>query len=146
LHVEQPKLFGTLADSALNSELQQALRAGAPERARAQKLIATANTVDVSLDGESHEFIVRKEAEDVARAFADDPLNLEKLQALEETVQFAQELPFRVNLWEVQNLSSQTFSRSMPEVQAKADSGDEAAKSWLAHARPLADRLRLRVN
>jgi hypothetical protein len=89
---------------------------------------------------------VRKQVEEAARTFAEDPLDLGRLQALEESVRFAQELPFRVNLWEVQNLCFQTLSRSIAEVQEKAAAGDEAAKSWLAQAHPLADRLRLRVN
>jgi alpha-amylase/alpha-mannosidase (GH57 family) len=146
LHVEQPKLFRTLADSALNSELQQALKAGAAERSRALKLIATARSLNLTLEGAGHEFTVRKQVEEAARTFAEDPLDLGRLQALEESVRFAQELPFRVNLWEVQNLCFQTLSRSIAEVQEKAAAGDEAAKSWLAQAHPLADRLRLRVN
>jgi alpha-amylase/alpha-mannosidase (GH57 family) len=145
LHVEQPKLFRTLADSALNSELQEALKAGAPERARAQKLVATAKSVNVALEGAGHEFVVRKQVEEAARLFAEDPLDPVKLQNLADSVRFAQELPFRVNLWEVQNLCFKTLTRSIAEVQAKAQSGDEAAKSWLAQALPLADRLRLRV-
>jgi alpha-amylase/alpha-mannosidase (GH57 family) len=145
LRVEQPQLFRTLADSALNSELQQALKAGAPERPRAQKLISTASTLNISLDRAGHEFVVRKQVEESARLFAEDPLQLEKLQALEENVRFAQELPFKVSLWEVQNLCAQTLTRTVPEVHQRAASGDETAKTWLAQVRPLADRLQLRM-
>jgi hypothetical protein len=145
LRVEQPQLFRTLADSALNSELQQALKAGAPERPRAQKLISTALTLNISLDRAGHEFVVRKQVEESARLFAEDPLQLEKLQALEENVRFAQELPFKVSLWEVQNLCAQTLTRTVPEVQQRAASGDETGKTWLAQVRPLADRLQLRM-
>ena len=145
LHVEQPKLFRTLADSALNSELQQALKAGTQEHPRAQRLIATAQSVSVPVDGADHEFVVRKQVEEAACNFAKDPSDLARLQALEESVRFAQELPFRVNLWEVQNLCFQTLTNGMAEVQAKAEAGDETAKAWLAQAQPLADRLRLRI-
>jgi len=51
-----------------------------------------------------------------------------------------------VNLWEVQNSSAQTLDRTVPEVQRRADSGDELAKEWLDRARLLADRLQLRIS
>ena len=146
LHVEQPKLFRTLSDSALNSELQQALKGGVAERPRVQQLIATARFLNVTLDDASHEFVVRKQVEAAAHALAEDPLQLEKLEVFEETVRFAQELPFHVNLWEVQNSSAQTLDRTVPEVQRRADSGDELAKEWLDRARLLADQLQLRIS
>jgi hypothetical protein len=145
LRVQQPKLFQTLADTALNSELQQALKAGVSERPHAQKLIAAAASLNITLDGEAHEFIVRKQVEESARAFAESPFDPKRLQALDESVRFAQELPFRVNLWEVQNLAAQTLAGAVPEAQQKANSGDESAKTWLAQVQSLADRLRLRV-
>jgi uncharacterized protein DUF3536 len=145
LHVQQPNLFRTLAQTALNSELQQALKAGAPGRERALKLIASAKTVNVAFGGEAHEFVVRKQVEESARAFAEDPFQLEKLRALEESVTFALGLPFRVTLWEVQNLCAQTLTRTVAEVRQKAEAGDDAAKAWLAQAQHLADQLQLRI-
>jgi hypothetical protein len=145
LRVEQPKLFRMLADSALNSEVQQALKAGDAERPKVRKLLATAQSVNVTLDGADHEFVVRKQIEEAARVFASDPANLSKLQALEGSVRFAQELPFRVNLWEVQNLCFQTLTNNSQAVRARAEAGDESAKSWLEQARTLADRLRLEI-
>jgi len=146
LHVEQPKLFRTLAASALNSELQEVLKKGAVDRERSQQLMATAKSVGVALEATADEFIIRKEVEQSAKSFAEDPFNLDKLKALEGSVRFAQEVPFRVNLWEVQNLCFQTLVGSIAEVRTKSAAGDQAAKSWLEIALPLADRLRLRVN
>jgi uncharacterized protein DUF3536 len=143
LRVEQPKLFRTLAESALNSELQQALKAG--EREHARKLIAAAKEVNIALDGAAHEFVVRKQLEESARSFAADPHSLEKLQALETAVSFAQQLPFSLTLLEVQNLCFGRLKAALGEAQQNAASGDESAKSWVAHAHTLADSLRLRI-
>jgi hypothetical protein len=143
LHVVQPKLFRTLAESALNSELQQALKAG--EREHARKLIADAKEVNIALDGVAHEFVVRKQLEESARSFAADPHSLEKLQALETTVTFAQQLPFSLNLSEVQNLCFGQLNAALGEAQQNAASGDESTKSWIVHAHTLADSLRLRI-
>ena len=143
LHVEQPKLFRTLAESALNSELHQALKAGESEHV--QKLIAAAKEVNIAFDGPAHEFVVRKQLEEAARPFVAAPHSLEKLQALESTVTFAQQLPFSMNLSEVQNLCFGPLKAALKEAQQKAAAGDESAKLWIAHAHALADALRIRI-
>ncbi len=143
LHVEQPKLFRMLAESALNSELQQTLRA--EDREHTRKLIETAKEVKVALDGAAHEFIVRKQLEGLARNFAPDPYSVEKLDAVEDAVRFAGQLPFPVNLSEVQNLCFGPLRTAIAEAQPKAASGDEFAKAWIARAQTLAESLRLRM-
>jgi alpha-amylase/alpha-mannosidase (GH57 family) len=143
LHVEQPKLFRTLAESALNSELHQALKAG--ERDHVQKLIAAAKEVNIAFDGTAHEFVVRKQLEEAARPFVADPHSLEKLQALESALTFTQQLPFVLNLSEVQNLCFGPLKAALTEAQQKAIAGDESAKLWIAHAHTLADALRIRI-
>ena len=143
LHVEQPKLFRMLAESALNSELQQTLRA--EDREHTRNLIETAKEVKVDLDGAAHEFIVRKQLEGLARNFAPDPYSVEKLDAVEDAVRFAGQLPFPVNLSEVQNLCFGPLRTAIAEAQLKATLGDEFAKSWIARAQTLAESLRLRM-
>jgi len=141
LHVEQPKLFRMLAESALNSELQQTLTAG--DREHTRRLIETAKEVKVALDGAAHEFIVRKQLEELARDFSADPHSEQKLEAVEDAVHFAGQLPFPVNLSEVQNLCFGPLRTAIAEAQPKATSGDEFAKSWIARAKTLAESLRL---
>ncbi len=145
LRVAQPKLFQMLAETALNSELQQALKGGSAEREHAAKLISTAREMNITLDSSAHEFVVRRAVEDSARKFADDPQSLEKIEQLEAAVRFAQSLPFPVIMWEVQNLGFVKLTSAFAEARNKADAGDESAKAWVAHARSLATMLQLRI-
>jgi alpha-amylase/alpha-mannosidase (GH57 family) len=143
LRVEQPKLFRMLAESALNSELQQALKAG--EREHAIRLVTAAKEVNIALDGAAHEFVIRKQLEESARSFAAEPHSLEKLQGLETHVSFVHQLPFAVNLSDVQNLTFEKLKSAMADAQRKAAAGDEAANTWLAHAHPLAEALSMHI-
>ena len=143
LHVEQPKLFRTLAEAALNSELQQSLIAG--EREHARRVVVAATEVNVNVDGAAHEFVVRKQLEESARSFAADPSSPEKVRALNALLSFALQLPFPVNLSEVQNLCFVPLKTVLSQEQPKAAAGDEVASAWIADARTLADLLRIRM-
>jgi hypothetical protein len=145
LPVEQPKLFRTLAEYALNHQIREALNQWNTERDRARALLNEARSMNIALDNTTLEFIVRRQVEDQARTFWENPHDLPELERLDEAVQFAQELPFAVNLWEVQNLSAKNLHGVLLEMQQRADGGDDAAREWVLHAHALADRLRLRV-
>jgi len=145
LHVEQPRLFRTLAEYALNRELRETLEKGAAGLERARNLLAEARTMNLALDNTTLEFIVRRQVEQQAQAFWQKPTELSSLHQFETSVEFAQELPFAVNLWEVQNLSAKQMNGTFVEAQQRAAQGDDNAKAWVEQLRALADRLRLRV-
>ena len=145
LHVEQPKLFRTLAEYALNHQIREALQQWNGERERARVLLNEARSMNIALDNTTLEFIVRRQIEEQARKFWENPRGLPELELLDESVRFAQELPFAVNLWEVQNLSAKNLNGVLLQMQQHAEQGDETAREWVSHARALADRLRLRV-
>ena len=145
LHVDQPKLFRTLAEYALNHQIREALTHMNGDRERARVLLNEARSMNIALDNTTLEFIVRRQIEDEARKFWENPHDLPGLERLDASLQFAQDLPFPVNLWEVQNLSAKSLNGVLLEMQGRADQGDEVAGEWVRHAHSLADRLRLRV-
>jgi hypothetical protein len=104
LHVEQPKLFRTLAEFALNSRLRNMLGSENLATERVELLLQEAKEMQVPLDASTLEFVMRRRTEERARAFWANPGELEGLQRLESAVQLARSLPFPVNLWQVQNL------------------------------------------
>jgi len=145
LRVEQPKLLRTLAELALNSELHEAIVAGQAQWERAQKLAATATSLNVPLDAANLKYVLERQLETLAQRFGADPHNLEGLRSLEAGVGFAQSLPVSVKLWEVQNLCAGRLNGLLVEVRPRAAQGEDAAKEWVALATTLAERLRLRV-
>ncbi len=77
--------------------------------------------------------MVRKQAEERARVFWDNPKETTGLQRLEAAVDLARSLPFGVNLWQVQNLSAQKLNGTFTEMRSLAEHGDEIAKKWVDH-------------
>ena len=145
LHVEQPRLFKMLAEFSLNSRLREALQQENVSSERIQNLLQEADMVNIPLDTATLEFVVRRQAEQRARAFWDNPLNTAGLERLESTVNLARSLPFSVNLWQVQNLSAQKLNGTFHAMRAQAEQGDQNAKNWVDHMTSLAEHLQLRI-
>jgi len=146
LRVEQPKLFRILAEFALNSRLREALQQENVNTEKVQSLLQEASTMNVPLDTATLEFVVRKQAEEKARVFWDNPKETTGLERLEAAVDLARSLPFGVNLWQVQNLSAQKLNGTFSEMRSLAEHGDEIAKNWVDHMTSLAEHLDLRLS
>jgi alpha-amylase/alpha-mannosidase (GH57 family) len=146
LRVEQPKLFRILAEFALNSRLRAALQQENVNTEKVQSLLQEASAMNVPLDTATLEFVVRKQAEEKARVFWDNPKETTGLERLEAAVDLARSLPFGVNLWQVQNLSAQKLNGTFSEMRSLAEHGDEIAKKWVDHMTSLAEHLDLRLS
>ena len=145
LHVEQPKLFRTLAEFALNRRLRDMLGGENLTPERVESLLQEAREMKVPLDTSTLEFVMCRQAEARARAFWANPGELAGLQRLETAVQLARSLPFPVNLWQVQNLCAEKLDGTFSAIQKEADHGDADAKRWIQHMSTLAKSLDLRV-
>src|SRR5437868_6782270 len=119
--------------------------AGGVRQVDNEQAYAETKIMKVPLDGQTLEFVLRKKAELAAAAFGAAPADLNRLEQLEGAVNMASSMPFPVNLWEVQNLYAQNMDGVYSDHRARAEQGDEQAKTWLEHFNALADKLRLRV-
>ena len=146
LRVEQPKLFRTLAQFALNSEIRDALQLNEVPRERLQSLLREAADMQVAVEAQSLEFIVRRRAEQSAQEFWRDPTELVGLERLVEAVDLAKSMPFQVNLWKVQNLCAQRLDGTLAGMKARVQQGDETASLWVSQLNSLAIALGVRVN
>jgi alpha-amylase/alpha-mannosidase (GH57 family) len=146
LQGEQPKLFRTLAQFALNSELREALQKDEIIPERVEHLLKEAATMRVAIDAPTLEFIVRKQTEQRAYAFWNNPMELAGLERLGAAVRLAKGMPFKVSLWTVQNLCAQRLNGTLSSMRALAAQGSESAQTWVNHMSSLADTLGLRVS
>jgi alpha-amylase/alpha-mannosidase (GH57 family) len=145
LRLEQPKLFRVLAEFALNNQLREALQKENVETERVHGLLQEAATMKVPLDTATLEFVVRRQTELRARAFWENPRDSLALERLEAAVQLVRSLPFKVTLWQVQNLSAQQLDGTLKAMRAEADRGDGFAKDWVSRVTSLAENLDLRT-
>jgi alpha-amylase/alpha-mannosidase (GH57 family) len=146
LHVEQPKLFRVLAETALNTQLRDALGKEPVSRERVQNLLQEAAIMGVQLDTATLEFELRRQTESQARAFWTNPEDLNRLAQLDEAVSLARNMPFSVNLWQVQTLCARRLNGNFSAKRAQAESGDANAQNWVGHITSLAENLDLRLS
>jgi hypothetical protein len=146
LGVSQPRIFQVVGEFALNGEIRKELESENADMTRVQALLHEAALMNVPLDQETLEFVVRRRAEHAAQEFGAQPADLTRLEKLESEVNIASSMPFRVNLWEVQNLYVQNMNGVYNENRDRAEKGDAAARAWLEHFQAVAGKLHLRVN
>lgn len=101
--------------------------------------------MQVTLDEATLEFVIRKQAEMRAQIFWSKPEELSGLENLETAVKLAKSMPFKVGLWEVQNVLAQRLDGTLSAMKTQAAQGNESAKTWVTHMTSLADILGLRV-
>ena len=101
--------------------------------------------MNIPLDVNTLEFVMRRQAELQAREFWSNPEDLSQLARLDEAVIMARSMPFKVNLWQVQNLCARKLNGNFGSMRAQAEQGNEAAKSWMGHITSLAQNLDLRL-
>jgi len=145
LHVEQPKLFRILGEFALNRQLRDALSDEHIARERIEALLREASEMGIPLDTATLEFVVRRQTEIRARDFWKNPRDVRALEALDTSVRIARSLPFKVNLWQVQNLFAQRLDGTFDAIRAEANKGDETSRQWITSMTDLAKSLDLRV-
>jgi hypothetical protein len=114
-------------------------------RERIEALLREASEMGIPLDTATLEFVVRRQAEIRARDFWKNPRDVRALEALDTSVRIARSLPFKVNLWQVQNLFAQRLDGTFDAIRAEANKGDEASRQWITSMTDLAKSLDLRV-
>jgi len=140
LNVEQPKLFRMLAEFALNTKLRDALQQDGISAQRIKDLLQQATEMNMALDTEMLEFALRRRTEALARAFWANPTDGALLDRLESAVHLAREMPFKVNLWQVQNLYAKNV-----DGQKLLELESTAGPEWSHRIRSLGENLDFRV-
>jgi alpha-amylase/alpha-mannosidase (GH57 family) len=140
-----PGRFQISAEFTLNADLRRELEADNLDLVRVESLLAEARKAGVALDEATLEFSLRRNTEEVAQRFREEPADIAVLQKLGARASLAHSLPFEVNLWAVQNVYYDILRSVYPEVRAKAEHGDEEAGNWVDQYRDLGKALRVRV-
>jgi hypothetical protein len=140
-----PKALYTVAEFVLNVELHRAFENDDLELNRIEHLLREAQLEGISLEVESLDYIIRKALERLANRLEADPEDFSVLHKLEQATALVSGLPFRVNLWEVQNICFGMLDTVYQGYQARAEQGDERAGEWLQAFGNIAKSLAVRV-
>jgi len=137
----QPEAFRLAADFVTNSTLHRLLTADPIETDEVRSVIEEAHQRDVELDKRGLAFTFERSLNRYADAFAEQGGDVEFLEQVEAAVRLAPDLPFDTDLWTLQQAYYRAMSSLKPDVQTKADKGDDAAARWLEVFASLGDAL-----
>jgi alpha-amylase/alpha-mannosidase (GH57 family) len=140
-----PKSFHSAAEFILNSDLRKALSSEPLDLERISSLLDETETWQVELDTEGLSYRLQQTLERMMAKLADNPDDIASLKELLATAEMTRSVPFPVDLWKVQNLYHEMLQVTYPELQKRAQRGDESAAEWLEQFVSLGQQLCIRV-
>lgn len=145
LGVPLPNRFELAAEVTVNTDLRRAFESDEPDLDRIRGLLEEAKAAGIRLDEASLEFALRKTLEKLSHTFRLKPEDLTLLARLSALAGLTRSLPFKVNLWQVQNDFYAVLQTRYATFAGKAGQGDAQAQQWVRLFRELGERLRVRV-
>lgn len=146
LHIPLPRAFQAAAEFVLNGQLRRALEQEEVEIERVANLLDAARVEGVALDTATLEFALRQNMERLAERLLTHPIEPPMLQRMQTVADLVQRLPFKVNLWKIQNLFYRMLQTVFPEEHKKALQGNESARAWVDQVVILGRKLAVRVS
>ena len=140
-----PKSFQAAAEFSLNRSLRDALMAEETPLDRIHSLLDEAKGLKITLNEVDLGYALKETLERMAVRFRAEPGDLSLLEKLERLTDLACNLPFRVDLWKMQNFFFRVAQEVYPQFRSGAEKGEDPAKTWLAHFTSLGDKLYCRL-
>ena len=145
LQIPLPKVFSAAAELVLNGYLRQALEQEEVDAERVNALLEAAKLEGVPLDTATLEFAYRHKLERLTERLIVNP-TVDLLQQLDSAASLIRALPFRVDLWKIQNSYYRLLESIYPNMQRQKEQGDRAAQAWLSAFKALGRKLAVKVS
>ncbi len=139
LSIPMPPALSLAGEYVINTSLLREVSDPELDVGRVRTLLEDAGRREIMLDREGIGFAFQGTLEGMARELRRAPDDLVLLQRLEASTVLAKASPFKVNFWNLQNALYDLRRDHSGTVRARADAGDERARRWLKHFRPLLD-------
>ncbi len=145
LGVPLPKPFFAAAEAVLNRNLRLAFLAPELDLKAIRHLLDEVSVLQVPLDSAGLEYALRQGLENCMSRCRQDPQDSQLLAQLDAAVGLAQDLPFEVNLWQVQNIYYEMLQNIYPQWTRK--DGRRRAETGMCakHFRALGEKLSVYV-
>jgi alpha-amylase/alpha-mannosidase (GH57 family) len=144
LRIPLPKAFYAAAEFVLNIRLRRDLEDESVNPERVKALLETATVEGVALDNDTLEFAFRHNLERMAEKLLKTPTEA-ALRRLDTAASLIGALPFRVDLWKVQNVHYRLLETVYPQKRKQAEQGNQEAGEWANCFEALGDKLRIKV-
>jgi alpha-amylase/alpha-mannosidase (GH57 family) len=144
LHIPLPKAFYAAAELIINGHLRRALEQEDIDPERVHTMLKTAELEGVALDAATLEFAYRRNLERMMERLVANP-TIDSLQRLDSAASLIPDLPFKVDLWRIQNSYYRLLKNIYPHMRRQSKRGDEAAPAWLSSFEGLGQKLAVKV-
>jgi hypothetical protein len=144
LNIPLPSAFHAAAEFVLNGYLGESLAAEQIDLERVLSYLEAARLEGVRLDSDTLEFAYRKNLQRLTDRFVADPSE-EMLALLSNAVTPLDHLPFRVNLWEVQNGYYHLLQSVYPKMLERRERGNALAQGWITAFEKLGHKLAVKI-
>ncbi len=139
LSIPMPAALSLAGEYVLNTGLVREVSDPEMDLDRVRSLLQDAERREIMLDTDGLGFAFQHTLEEMANLIVESPDDVEDLERLAEAIALAEEAPFQVSLWTVQNAIYDLRRDHSGTVRARADAGNEDAKRWLRAFRKVAD-------
>jgi hypothetical protein len=145
LGIPAPRALSAAAEVVLNGNLRDAFEKDDLDMRRINGLLNAARVDAVTLDPPTLAFALQGTLEHLADRLFQDPANVASIQKLLDAIELTRSLPFRVEIWKVQNGYYRLLQRVYQDFETRAQRGDESAKEWVRLFTLLGEKLAVNV-
>ena len=142
LNTPMPRVLNMTAEFVVNSSLRREFEERDLNLDRIRALLDVAVREHITLEGPGLSYVLKRTLEQMMKALAADPSNVEQLEKLERGIDLVRSLPFEVGLWKVQNIYWQMLENVRPKFVAQ---NDEEGAAWIEHFNRLGEKLGIRI-
>jgi alpha-amylase/alpha-mannosidase (GH57 family) len=140
-----PRAFRAVAEFTLNAELRRSLGEHVDVDAT-KALLIEANRWGIALDGAGLGYVFKQALEDMMGRFVSNTEDLPLLNELVAAVSLSHPIPFKVDLWRVQNVYYEMLNSKYPDYRERGSLGDIFAKEWVSAFTKLGEELSMAVD
>ena len=145
MHMPLPRALSTPAEFILNEDLCRAIEAEKIDLNRLKNLAEDARRLSLHLDRRRLRFVSGHKISRLMDCFEESLDDLDLLQTIGKTLEILKTIISGIDLQNAQNIFFAVAKSRYADVEAKAQSGDKAAATWVADFKNLAQQLGLVV-
>ena len=140
-----PRAFLSAAELIIDMDLHRAVNSDDLDADNVRGLLDTAAAWQVDLDADGIAYDFKVNLEKIMGRLAAEPDDMENLEKLAGMVSLARNMPFPVDLWNVQNLFWEILQTVYINYRQKAEKNDKTASAWVKAFLTLGKELSVRV-
>jgi hypothetical protein len=146
LRIPLPKVLANTVLLMLNKDILQVLDQDPPNFVKLEKLVQEVLEWDLEIDKATISFLVSRKVGHMMTELKRNPAEVKDMVIIEGMLRILQPLKLDLNLWLVQNIYFSLGKVHYWPMKARAEKGEEIARTWLSLFNRLGEYLKVKVS